>query len=90
MEVSEGATATYICTAEGFPSPVITWKSDGVALTTNVTQLSASNATGVWVIQSQIELYYTRDHAGVLGCFATNGFGDEASDTAEVFVTCKI
>ena len=89
VQVSEGATATYTCTAEGFPQPVITWKSDGTVISTNVTQLSASNVTGLWVVQSQIELYFNRDHAGTLGCFANNGIGVEANDTAEVFVTCK-
>lgn len=89
IAVNEHDSITFNCTVEGYPRPTVTWKNDGVPMTTNITETSASNATGVWVVTSEINLYLAREHAGVIGCFATNGIGAESSATTSLLMTCK-
>jgi Immunoglobulin I-set domain. len=87
--VNEHDTITFNCTVEGYPRPTVTWKNDGVAMTTNITETSASNVTGIWVVTSEINLHLAREHAGIIGCFATNGIGTETNATTSLVMTCE-
>ena len=91
---SEGASGALMCTATGVPAPTISWFSDGVLLSNDVTfvitSFEAQNMTTLSVISTLNVTSVMRESAfATITCTASNGVGANSSDNTQLIVLCK-
>lgn len=71
--ITEGAMATFYCTASGHPNPKITWINDEKIVTTGDT----------------LSFKTSRNHSGEYWCSAENGLNVTVKASASLNVLCK-
>lgn len=74
LNVNEGQTLTFSCSARGRPDPTFQWFHNGVPLSTQAQ----------WKIPSVV---YSQ--AGNFSCMAENAHGDAKSPPSQIRVFCK-
>lgn len=88
-EYQEFDTASFECHTQGYPRPTIQWLNDGIVMTENITETAASNATGVWVVNSKIDLVLARTFRGKLECVTSNGITPNDNSFTNIYMDCE-
>ena len=80
--VPEGSDVTFTCSANGFPTPEITWKKGSAILTNSNSSLYSSDGRNITL--ANVKASNTANYS----CVASNG-NSVTSNAAQLTVQCK-
>ena len=86
----ENESATFKCTASGYPKPVMTWHiGDRPVPTSSELVVEKPGRNGLWVVSTEISMIMSRENAGSLRCEGANGVEPMGNATMDLIVKCK-